>query len=316
MVQKAKSVILFIGLILNPLTFLAQEDPNQVPELDIEQSADVFLEAYSDEFQENFFEALKQKGIENYDKAINFLLKCKQLDASKRVVDHELAKVYYESDQYTLAEEYALTAVTSEPDNLWYTDTLIQILEKQGKSPISMKAELPFGQEKFDQNMAQVYFEKGNYKTALAILKNAGQNRFTTELTSKINDSIDKRDARAASSTLTLQNTETKPNPLDVYMMRIAALMRAQTFVTLQEVSEEALEGYPSQPYFYYALGYALNKREKHPEAVEILETALDYLIDDVSLSNKIHQELADGYTAMGDAIKANTYLRKIKPGF
>lgn len=36
-----------------------------------EESAEISLELYSDEFQEYFFEALKQKGIENYDKAIN-----------------------------------------------------------------------------------------------------------------------------------------------------------------------------------------------------------------------------------------------------
>ena len=31
----------------------------------------------SDGFQTAFFEAIKQKGIENYDKAINLLVKCK-----------------------------------------------------------------------------------------------------------------------------------------------------------------------------------------------------------------------------------------------
>ena len=107
-----------------------------------------------------------------------------------------------------------------------------------------------------------------------------------------------------------------EPNELEVYKMKIAALTRAQTYPTLQQTAEEALEVYPSQPDFYYALGHALNKRGKHDEAIEPLETALDYLIDDTSLANKIYQELADAHTALGDAVKANTYLRKIKPGF
>ena len=54
----------------------------------------------------------------------------------------------------------------------------------------------------------------------------------------------------------------------------------------------------------------------RHGEAVEVLEAALDYVLDDVSLSNKIYTILADAYTALNNTSKANTYLRKIKPGF
>ncbi len=306
--------ILFCWLVWVLMPIHAQEDP--APELDVEQSAEVFLEAYSDEFQENFFEALKQKGIENYDKAANLFLKCKQLDASNPVVDHELAKVYNENKQYPLAERYALAAVSAEPENEWYAYTLIEILQKQGKSLDDMKTQVPFGNSEFDENTARIYFKKGNYESALAILKQAEQSEVTTALTSKINDSIEERNARKTSSLPAFKKTDTEPNALEIYKMRISALMRAESFPTLQQTSEEALESYPSQPYFYYALGYALNKRGKHTEAVETLETALDYLIDDVAISNKIYQELADAYTALDNGEKANTYLRKIKPGF
>jgi len=304
----------FFGLFIIPTPFYAQEDPN--PDLDVENSAEVFLEAYSDDFQENFFEALKQKGIENYDKAINSLLKCKQLDATNSVVDHELAKVYYETKQYPLAEEYALTAVTSEPDNLWYADTLISILQKQGKSIETMTAELPFDQPEFSENVASLYFKKGNYETALAVLKEVEQSSFSTALSAKINDSIEKREAHTTTTSLAFEKPHGASNPFEDYKVRMEGLIQADSLPLLQQLSEEALESYPAQPYFYFAQGYALNKMGKHQEAVEILETALDYLIDDTSLENKIFQELADAYTSLNNAVKANTYLRKIKPGF
>lgn len=304
-----------LGFFLIPLQIPAQENPAPNIDIDIENSAEVFLESYSDEFQENFFEALKQKGIENYDKSINFLLKCKQLDATNPVVDHELAKVYFENRQYPLAEEYAFTALKSEPKNLWYADTLVQILQKQGKSAENMVAELPFSNSEFEKNLASIYFRKENYETALAILKIMEQTAFTADLTSKVKDSIEKNETDILSSPMNTIQEENVPNALEIYEMRINALIHAASFITLQEVSEEALESYPSQAYFYYGQGYALNRRGKHKEAIETLETALDYLIDDDSLSNKIYQELADGYTALNEAIKANTYLRKIKPG-
>ena len=61
--------IFALGLVLIPRSGCAQDD-----EIREEGSADVFLEEYTDEFQEKFFEALKQKGIENYDRAGQGLL--------------------------------------------------------------------------------------------------------------------------------------------------------------------------------------------------------------------------------------------------
>ena len=126
-----------IGLLMSPL--YAQEPEEEFNE---QKSAELFLENYSDEFQENFFEALKQKGIENYDKAINLLLKCKNIDPGKLVVDHELAKVYLKEKEYPLAEDYAFEALQNEPDNLWYADTFVEALRKQGKEFDNAKNQL------------------------------------------------------------------------------------------------------------------------------------------------------------------------------
>ena len=84
----------------------------------------------------------------------------------------------------------------------------------------------------------------------------------------------------------------------------------------MEQLADEALESYPLQPFFYYAKGYALNRKSKHKEAVEVLEASLDYLLDDIALANKIYSELADAYTALNNISKANMYLSKVKPGF
>jgi len=156
MTIKITSVILLSAFGLSASPLYAQENPVEDPDSDVvpevENSAAVFLEDYSDAFQENFFEGLKQKGIENYDRATHFFLKCKQLDASNRVVDHELAKMYLKTKQYPLAEEYALSAVTSAPENLWFTETLVRILATQGKSVEQIKKDLPFGSSEFKRN--------------------------------------------------------------------------------------------------------------------------------------------------------------------
>ena len=55
--KKSGFIVLFLLLLCNPTSLLAQTEPEDVA-------------LAKDDFQDSFFESLKQKGIENYDKAI------------------------------------------------------------------------------------------------------------------------------------------------------------------------------------------------------------------------------------------------------
>ncbi len=303
-------------LLLLWLLMLGQIQAQEEKELNPEASAEVFLEAYSDDFQENFFEALKQKGIENYDRAINLFLECKKLDADNKVVDHELAKVYFEVKQYPLAEEYAISALNSEPGNLWYLDTLIQILTIQGRTISDVTIRIDKGNAKLNENLASVYYKNLDYESALKVLKQARKSRFTEDLILKINDSLEKLGPENDAVFFPEVKSLTEPSEIEQYNVQIKGLMASDNFSALEQLSEEALERYPSHPYFYYAYGHALYKTGKNNAAIEMLETALDYMLHDDSLANKIYQELADAYAAVGNTVKSNLYLRMIKPGF
>ncbi len=287
----------------------------QDQEINIEDSAEVFLEEYSDAFQENFFEALKQKGIENYDKAINLLLECKLIDSITHVVDHELAKVYLLDEQYIAAQEYAIAALLSEASNRWYLNTLVTSIQMQGSSLDQTNLNIPFENNKLKENLALIYFKQKNYQKALTVLTDIKKSAFTNDLSAKIKDSISKLEVKKSKEEAPVPN-EIKANPLEELKAQMAELMVQNKIPELVARSEEAIENYPSQPYFYYINGYALNKSAKHKEAVGILEAALDYMLDDVPLLNKIYQELVDAHTALNNSSEANTYLRMIKPGF
>ena len=297
-----------------PHKVCAQEE---APEIDVEKSAELFLENYSDDFQEKFFEALKQKGIENYDKAINLLLQCKNIDGENTVVDHELAKLYIKEKQYPIAQDYALVALKNNPENMWYADTFVETLRKQGKTFDNVKSQLP-AVSKANENLALAYFKKKDYETALKILKETKKSDFTTELSSKINSSIEKSKELVTSSSFSVSatNNNSDAGSYNRYKIRLQGFLRTDNIMMLEQVSEEALESYPSQPFLYYALGYALQRKSKSKEAIEMLETGLDYLVGNVSLANKFYQELADAYNSINNSVKANMYLRKIKPGF
>jgi tetratricopeptide (TPR) repeat protein len=314
MIGKLNLLFLAIGLFITLPTLIGQDLDQDIP---MEENAEVSLEVYSDEFQEFFFEALKQKGIENYDKAIALLLECKKLDPSNQVIDHELAKAFFEDKQYPIAEDYAMVAFLAEPGNVWFLDTLVAIIEQQGGSSDLLIGRLPKGNFKALENLALIYYQKGDFENSLQALKLLKQSRFAEDLLTKINDSLkQKKVISNEKQVFDPSSASDVENSFERYKIKIEQLIGANQPLELERISAEALEQYPSQPFLYYAQGLALNRLTRHTEAVELLETGLDYLLANDSLANKIYKELAEAYAALGNTVKANAYLRLIKPGF
>ena len=207
--------LFLLGLFLGPALFYAQEEQ----EIRVEESAEVFLEDYSDEFQENFFEGLKQKGIQNYDKAINSLLECKRLEPNNVVVAHELAKAYFLDKKYVQSQEYAMEAVSSDPENYWYLNTLITMTVDQGIPTDNFKDQIPWDNKPLQKNLATIYFKSGKLDEALKTLKELGDSDSNKHLEQKITDSLAKKEAekeKLSSSTIT--GMENNPATSDIWL--------------------------------------------------------------------------------------------------
>lgn len=287
--------------------------PVLVSSQDISESAEVSLEPYTDEFQECFFEALKQKGIENYDKAINELLKCKGLGEAEAVVDHELAKAYLANKQAVMAQEYALASINMEPENPWYLETLYLVLRKQGRTIEMIKESIPADNNSLTENLAMLYYKNKQYPQALEILKDSRNRAFAESLEQKIRDSMEGIKSRP--SLPNVQNTKVEKNPFEQIKSELEKLLAEEKYTELGTMASEALESFPLQPFLYYCKGVALRKDGRNKEAISILESALDYLIDERDLANKIYSDLSAAYIAIGNTSKANMYLSKIKSG-
>ena len=86
-------LVLFLGILFVPHLNYAQVDFNKTPDDDLGDNAD--------EFQELFYEALKQKGIENYDRSAEAFLKCIALDDAVPVLYFELGKNYNKLNNFS-----------------------------------------------------------------------------------------------------------------------------------------------------------------------------------------------------------------------
>src|SRR5690606_16124385 len=218
--KRGYKFLLYIGLLLGPICSYAQEN-----DIEVADSAEVFLEDYSDEFQEVFFEALKQKGIEKYDRAINLFLECKRLEADNAVVDHELAKAYLASKQLPLAQEYAAAALRSLPENYWVLNSLVIIMERQGMGLDFDKNYIPAKNVKLRENLALIYYRQENYESGLKILNGMESSNFTRELTLKINDSLKDKNAITLVRELKPIEETRKANPIADYITLISSHM-------------------------------------------------------------------------------------------
>jgi tetratricopeptide (TPR) repeat protein len=76
-------------------------------------------------------------------------------------------------------------------------------------------------------------------------------------------------------------------------------------------LSDVGLEIFPAQPLLYLVNGVANNELKNVDQAIEVLETGLDYLFDDPKMEYDFYQQLTIAYTLKGNTKKAKLYNKK-----
>jgi tetratricopeptide (TPR) repeat protein len=157
-------LLLLVGITLMPQASYAQVDFNKRPDDD--------LGNVEDEFQEYFFEALKQKGIENYDRAIDALHKCLNLDSNQPVIYFELGKNYNKLKNFGAAEDHLKKAISMQPDNEWFLDELYDVYYQQDDINNAIKTikQLVKYHPDYKEDLAALYVREEKYKQALELL--------------------------------------------------------------------------------------------------------------------------------------------------
>lgn len=125
-----------------------------------------------DKFQEYFFEALKQKGIENYQKSADALQKCIIIDDSDPVLYYELGKNFKALKNFGAAEDALKKAVSKSPENEWFLDELYDVYIQQNEMDKALKTvkQLVKFHPDYKQDLASLYIELKKYKDALKLL--------------------------------------------------------------------------------------------------------------------------------------------------
>jgi len=125
------------------------------------------------EVENNFYEALKQRGIENYDKAIIAIQKCIEKDNSNPVFYHELGKNYLDLKQYVEAEMAFKKAVELNPNERWYLNGLYDVYyqTKDFQKSIPVVQKLIVFDPNMNEDLVSLYMYTNQHDKALNLLK-------------------------------------------------------------------------------------------------------------------------------------------------
>ena len=121
------------------------------------------------QFQDNFYEALKQKAIQNYKKAIDALISCSKLHPERAVVFYQLGDLYFRIKEYSRAESSLQKAIALDQNNLWYKQKLYQLYvynEDYNKAITAVKP-LLFKSQAYQEDLVHLNVSAGNYEAAL-----------------------------------------------------------------------------------------------------------------------------------------------------
>jgi tetratricopeptide (TPR) repeat protein len=438
--QKLFLYISLFGLFLIPNLQFAQEELQDVA---LDTSA----------FENSYFESLKQKGIENYDKAITALEKCLELQPNNAVVYFELGKNYLNQKNYNQAFDNFEKATKIDPTNRWFWvgmydvcyetrdfNKAIQIVQKLiefkseykedltslymstqqfdkalslinelndqvGKSEkrdnykmqimqdsrfsgvekanlldqikknpkveanyinliylysksneeekaneiaIKLEKEVPnsdFAQvslfkfhinnndgdkavvsmnkvlasEVIDRKIKHrvfnefLIFTQSNAKYDTALEKAIGyfENDKEVQVAKEIGKFYQNKKEFVKASKYYQMHLNSNPNDMETLLLLMQSYVDATDFKNLQIFTEEQMQLFPTQPEIYYYGGLANNQLQNFKKSKAILESGIDFIIDNPTLEINFTIQLGEAYNGLGDFKKKEIYFTK-----
>lgn len=167
--MKGKNLIIFLlnWVLLGSITAIAQENEISLQEVNQDSLGNV-----TDDFQEYFFEALKQKGIENYEKAIEALEKCEKIEPENPVIHFEKGKNLKLLKNYEAAVQSLQKANRLKPNQEWVLVHLMEAhyLNLDYEPAILLAKKLTSFNSKYYNNLADLYMRSQKYDELLTLL--------------------------------------------------------------------------------------------------------------------------------------------------
>jgi tetratricopeptide (TPR) repeat protein len=274
-----------------------------------------FTEEKELKFQEFFFNALSQKSIGNYQKALENLESCNQLLPNNTAVFFEFSKNHLYLNNILLAKEYISRAIEQDPENSWMQRHLVEIFvkERNFSEAIKIQQKLIALAPKENEYLVALYYQNSDYKKAASLLNTLEKKGFISSNLREIKERLEKQKEAKVPQAAVFQNMYLKFETDKTYVVLKQILEDAKNKPTLLiKYSEEGVALFPAQPFVYLINGSALNRKGAYKKALEILQNGVDFVIED-AMEIAFYKEMVIAYKGLGNKVEEKRYLEKFK---
>lgn len=331
MKKSIRHSLIFIGILFQSIFVFSQVEPE-----------DIVLE--TSEFQVAFYESLREKGIENYDKAVNALQKCLALEPNNPVVHFELGKNYFYQKDYKNAYDSFEKATQLDAKNRWYWVGLYDVsyaTRDYMNAIVIMKKLIGFKKE-YKEELVSLYMFTHQYDEALKLIDELTETVGKTEIREQFRSQIKTTTRYQGQETDKLvQAIKNNPKEEDNYValiylysennqedkaLEVAKLLEKEipssdwAQVSLFKFNIDRQDGTHAASAMHKVLNSAkIDKKIKHrvfnefliftknnPAFVPDLEKAIQYFKDDREV--KVAKEVGKFYQQKGDWVNAAKY--------
>lgn len=275
-----KISFLFV-LLCNTHVCLAQSEPDDIA-------------LVNDDFQEAYYESLKQKGIENYDRAIVELEKCLKLQPENAIIYHEIGKNYFFKKEFVNAEEAFLKATQIESKNKWYWIDLYEVYyetKNYNQGILILQKIIPLDKN-FKEDLTSLYMYTRQYDKALLLINELDQTEGKSERRNQYRADINAQTGMSAGNKSDLEKA-IEQNPLNEenYLSLITKYSDNNQEEKARQVIEKLKKNIPTSEWGQ-VFGYKyLILENKGNEAFQTLEKVLQSNRIDKKIKFKMYNE-------------------------
>ena len=268
-------------------------------------------------FQSAFFEALKQKAIGNYGKAIAPLEFCYNLDSTNVAVLFELSKNYYWQKKYFEAQQSINKALKLQANNIWLLEQAkkIAFAQQNYEGAILFQKKIIAINPSKKISLVNLYLAANKKNKAITLLNNIEKEQGLTDALKKTRKQLLKSKkpkvvTKVSTNLNELKKIYDKTNNFEV-LKKILALEAAQKkYLQLNTDAVAGLEIFPSQAVLYLYAAIANNGLKKFKKAINFLDNGIDFVIDTKTQKN-YYLAYANSYIGLKNNLKANAFKKR-----
>ena len=271
--KKSLYIIPFLVLLQVGTPVIAQD-----PEKPVVEMAQDDLGNVTDAFQEHFFEALKQKAIENYARAIDALVQALAINPNEPVVYLELGKNFNALKQYSQASAYLEKGRKAAPKNEGMLEELYTTYyeNKEFDRALPVVEDLAKLNSAFSEDLVNLYIQNERFDAALALLDSLDETKGSSTYRESLRRQVYARTNNVEAQVSDLQeNIDENPQDEKDYLNLIFVYSESGQIDKAYATAQKLLEVNPESQLVHLAL-YKFYIADKEPEkAVNSMEILL-----------------------------------------